>query len=206
MRHEPRVKCGLPAEPHRRALLPELPETYRAARRAIAANSSFIEAMLSVYMSPAAPPHLRIEPLAGPLPRCSPGDAEKVRYVFKNLSRDWAAEGAEERAQCYAPLLEELRRALPQLRQPPPGEEVEPRVLVPGAGLGRLCVEVRPLIPTAVPQILRLEFCRLKAQRISHIARRPANHAGSAVTSLILCVRKARRLRRWPPAAQASAA
>jgi carnosine N-methyltransferase len=60
-----------------------------------------------------------------------------VRYVLRNLSRDWAAEGAAEREESYGPLLAALAARLP----PPPAPAPAPRVLVPGAGLGRLCVE-----------------------------------------------------------------
>ena len=75
----------------------------------------------------------------------------QVKYVFKNLVRDWSEEGAAERAQSYGRMLTELRARLPlpppplpatvnatshQQQQLPP-----PRVLVPGAGQGRLCLE-----------------------------------------------------------------
>ena len=75
----------------------------------------------------------------------------QVKYVFKNLVRDWSHEGAAERAQSYGRMLTELRARLPlppppllvtvnatshQQQQLPP-----PRVLVPGAGQGRLCLE-----------------------------------------------------------------
>lgn len=96
-----------------------------------------------------------------------------MKYVFKNLVRDWSSEGAGERAQSYGRMLAELHARLP-LREPAAadgsaaplasgivapsatgGEASSPhqhqgrdgaaaalRVLVPGAGLGRLCLEV----------------------------------------------------------------
>uniref|UniRef100_A0A383VDL8 carnosine N-methyltransferase n=1 Tax=Tetradesmus obliquus TaxID=3088 RepID=A0A383VDL8_TETOB len=69
--------------------------------------------------------------------QCGPADAEKVRYVLKNLVRDWSAEGALERQQCYARLVAALKQCFQGWSQPQP-----PRVLLPGAGLGRLCAEV----------------------------------------------------------------
>lgn len=62
--------------------------------------------------SDSVPSHLRIPPLEGELPQTSPADMEKVRYVFKNLCRDWSKDGEAERAACYGPLIEarELRR------------------------------------------------------------------------------------------------
>ena len=63
------------------------------------------------------------------------------RYVLKNLTRDWSAEGSPERAQSYGRIMAAAERCLgrPQPGQPPP------RVLVPGAGLGRLCVDLASL-------------------------------------------------------------
>ena len=72
-----------------------------------------------------------------------PTDADKARYVLKNVARDWADEGAAERAACYGRLVDALCAALP-----PPRDAVamplvdRPRVLVPGCGLARLAVDV----------------------------------------------------------------
>jgi carnosine N-methyltransferase len=74
-------------------------------------------------------------------PRVRPAqmDMEKVQSTLKQLVRDWSAEGAAERAQCYTPILAALRQLFP-------GGEGEDRagrrVLVPGAGLGRLAFEI----------------------------------------------------------------
>ncbi|GAB4823870.1 hypothetical protein N2152v2_010916 [Parachlorella kessleri] len=92
-----------------------------------------------------APPHLAgasaaaAEYAATVNGRVSPQDVDKVRYVFKNLMRDWSAEGAVERQQSYGRILEEIE-GLYKLRQQPGAPPV--RVLVPGAGLGRLCLEL----------------------------------------------------------------
>lgn len=32
----------------------------------------------------------------------------QVRYVLKNLARDWSSEGQQERSACYGPILREL--------------------------------------------------------------------------------------------------
>ncbi|XP_045782776.1 carnosine N-methyltransferase isoform X3 [Maniola jurtina] len=66
-------------------------------------------------------------------------DVEKVQSVLKNIVRDWSEAGAAEREQCYKPILDELDYRYP-------AEEFSDRshikVLVPGAGLGRLAWEV----------------------------------------------------------------
>ncbi|KAI0497602.1 hypothetical protein KFK09_020834 [Dendrobium nobile] len=64
-------------------------------------------------------------------------DVDKVRCIIRNIVRDWAMEGQKERDQCYKPILEELNRLFPvRCKERPPS------CLVPGAGLGRLALEI----------------------------------------------------------------
>ena len=83
------------------------------------------------YQKPTAPP-----PAAPADPRARPTEADfsKVRSTLHSCVRDWAAEGAAERAACYGPILDELERVVPR--------DGRSRVLVPGAGLARLVLEV----------------------------------------------------------------
>ncbi|XP_077253407.1 uncharacterized protein LOC143892571 isoform X2 [Tasmannia lanceolata] len=64
-------------------------------------------------------------------------DVDKVRCIIRNIVRDWAPEGRRERDQCYKPILEELDRLFPARHKHRP-----PCCLVPGAGLGRLALEI----------------------------------------------------------------
>ncbi|XP_027343142.1 carnosine N-methyltransferase-like [Abrus precatorius] len=64
-------------------------------------------------------------------------DVDKVRCIIRNIVRDWAAEGKKERDQCYKPILEELNILFPNR-----SKESSPACLVPGAGLGRLALEI----------------------------------------------------------------
>ncbi|KAI3979176.1 hypothetical protein MKX01_017001 [Papaver californicum] len=64
-------------------------------------------------------------------------DVDKVRCIIRNIVRDWAPEGQLERDQCYKPILEELDRLFPSRSKDRP-----PCCLVPGAGLGRLALEI----------------------------------------------------------------
>ncbi|RPB29262.1 N2227-domain-containing protein, partial [Terfezia boudieri ATCC MYA-4762] len=57
----------------------------------------------------------------------TPEDMEKVKSTLKQFYRDWALEGHAERERCYKPVLDEL---------------YEIKVLVPGAGLGRLAFDI----------------------------------------------------------------
>lgn len=63
---------------------------------------------------------------------------DKVQSVFKQLMRDWSSLGAEERRQCYDPIIEEIELEFPV-------DAVDRNrvfILVPGAGLGRLAFEI----------------------------------------------------------------
>lgn len=93
------------------------------------------------YANQAADAWSHVHGLAVPI-----GDHEKVRYVLKNLMRDWSAEGKEERQQSYGRITQELETRLSeQLRAARQGAAPPPAVLVPGCGLARLCVEVAAL-------------------------------------------------------------
>ena len=57
-------------------------------------------------------------------------------------ARDWSSAGAAERSQCYSPLLDWLLAQYPDQ-----AEREKVKVLVPGAGLGRLADDIRARFP-----------------------------------------------------------
>lgn len=68
-------------------------------------------------------------------------DLEKVQSTLKQFVRDWSTEGLEERNTCYKPIIDEILKEFPL-------ESVtasEIKILVPGAGLGRLVFEIAKL-------------------------------------------------------------
>eukprot|EP00897_Mesotaenium_endlicherianum_P008090 jgi/Mesen1/7309/ME000374S06667 len=77
--------------------------------------------------------------------RVPSADVDKVRCVLRNIVRDWAAEGAIERQQCYGPILAELTRLYPMHKRLGVEASQQPTCLVPGAGLGRLALEISRL-------------------------------------------------------------
>jgi carnosine N-methyltransferase len=68
-------------------------------------------------------------------------DMEKVQSTIKQFVREWGEEGRAERDSAHAPVLEALGRVLPR----PEGR----RILLPGAGLGRMVWDVARLGYTA---------------------------------------------------------
>lgn len=63
---------------------------------------------------------------------------DKARSTLHQLYRDWSVEGVAERQACYGPVLQDLLYYLPSPLQ----NQQDVRVLVPGAGLGRLVFEL----------------------------------------------------------------
>jgi len=63
-------------------------------------------------------------------------DLDKTRSTIHQLYRDWSAEGAVERFVCYDPVLRDLHDYVTT------SKETGARILVPGAGLGRLVFEI----------------------------------------------------------------
>ena len=68
----------------------------------------------------------------------SPADMEKTACVLRQVVREWSHEGREERSQSFSVILDAIERHLGSRKS----SRRETRVLVPGAGLGRLVFEV----------------------------------------------------------------
>jgi carnosine N-methyltransferase len=68
--------------------------------------------------------------------KATSNDLEKARSTLRQFYRDWSAEGSAEREACYGPVI----KALLSERSARAGANL--RVLVPGAGLGRLVFDL----------------------------------------------------------------
>ncbi len=66
-----------------------------------------------------------------------PSDIDKARSTIRQLYRDWSHEGASERKACYDPVIHDVVKAF---WHAPRKNNV--KILVPGAGLGRLVFEL----------------------------------------------------------------
>ncbi|TDZ31503.1 Carnosine N-methyltransferase [Colletotrichum spinosum] len=69
-------------------------------------------------------------------------DTDKARSTLRQFFRDWSAEGAAERAVCYTPVLEAVARERSTSTGTSTSTAQPLKVLVPGAGLGRLVFEL----------------------------------------------------------------
>lgn len=70
--------------------------------------------------------------------KAKPSDVNKAHSTIRQFYRDWSVEGLAEREVCYDPVLQDLRDEFGGR----PFSPDEPKVLVPGAGLGRLVFEI----------------------------------------------------------------
>ncbi|KAI9055458.1 hypothetical protein LZ554_000412 [Drepanopeziza brunnea f. sp. 'monogermtubi'] len=68
--------------------------------------------------------------------KATTSDFEKARSTLRQFFRDWSAEGYLEREACYGPVVKALRKE----QRARPSSKL--RVLVPGAGLGRLVFDL----------------------------------------------------------------
>lgn len=64
-------------------------------------------------------------------------DLDKARTLIRQFYRDWSAEGASERDASYASVIGDLKEAFANVL-----DKGDIRVLIPGAGLGRLVLEL----------------------------------------------------------------
>jgi SAM-dependent methyltransferase len=73
----------------------------------------------------------------------SKNDLEKARSCINQFYREWSAEGAVERSKCFDPVIAALQHEYSTHTTSRPNmDRAEMKVLVPGAGLGRLVFDV----------------------------------------------------------------
>eukprot|EP01117_Protostelium_nocturnum_P013382 TRINITY_DN4987_c0_g2_i2.p1 TRINITY_DN4987_c0_g2~~TRINITY_DN4987_c0_g2_i2.p1 ORF type:complete len:303 (+),score=83.77 TRINITY_DN4987_c0_g2_i2:120-911(+) len=122
-----------------RRLLPSMESKFTSLRSKIEINSKFIKNFIKderVFLNKDMKEYFQMsfdEKRGSPLER----DFEKVRSTLRQFVRDWSEEGAAERKQSYDPILSEIERMFGSCER-----KWEIKILVPGAGLGRLSFEI----------------------------------------------------------------
>lgn len=104
-------------------------------KEAISRNQAFLNAVVEFQDRSSLFP---IDDEAGGPSRTTARQVDKVNTTLHQLVRDWSDEGEEERRQSYGAVVEELERLCPVDAD----NKGILRVLVPGAGLGRLAIEI----------------------------------------------------------------
>ena len=67
----------------------------------------------------------------------TPSDMDKAWSTIRQMYRDWSADGAAERNACYGPVMKDIERASAEV-----DDKSTIKILIPGAGLGRLVFEL----------------------------------------------------------------
>ncbi|KAF2148389.1 N2227-domain-containing protein [Myriangium duriaei CBS 260.36] len=112
-----------------------LPKTFQAVDDAIDKNADIAEAVLTVGLG-----NYGVDPDSEDWKGvATPSDMDKVKSTIRQLYRDFSTEGAEERRASFEPMIEALNAATSTF---PPSQRHKVDVLIPGAGLGRLVLEV----------------------------------------------------------------
>lgn len=112
----------------------DLIKTYQAVDTAIEANASIAEAILKL-----GPAQFGIEADDESWHGAAKAsDLDKARSTIRQLYRDWSQEGVPERYAAFSPIRDALAEHLPI----PPAHRHSKRILVPGAGLGRLVFDI----------------------------------------------------------------
>lgn len=113
----------------------ELPKTFNAVDDALDANADLAEAILAtgLALNGIDPEHAYWKG------RATSNDMDKASSTLKQFYRDWSTEGLPERNASYSPIFAALEGYLPPART---SQRHRYRVLVPGAGLGRLVLDL----------------------------------------------------------------
>ncbi|KAG8236240.1 hypothetical protein J437_LFUL010993, partial [Ladona fulva] len=125
---------------HHRELLEHYTQHLSALKTCIENNDKIIRRIIKDVSTIFENSHLIDSKVVANTPSAIPSsaDMEKVQATLKQFVRDWSEEGKAERDACYQPIIEELEKHFPESIR----SKREHRVLVPGAGLGRLAYEI----------------------------------------------------------------
>lgn len=105
----------------------------------IARNQAFLDAVVE-FQDTCSPFPLRDgdERAPGGASKTTAAQIAKINTTLRQCMRDWSVEGQDERRKSYGAVIKELERLCPVN----PERKGAPKVLVPGAGEGRLTYEI----------------------------------------------------------------
>lgn len=115
-----------------------LPQTFRDVDDAIDSNAEIAEAILEAGLTMyGIDPHDKSWQGTA-----TPRDMDKARSTIRQLYRDWSDEGRQELSKVFEPIKTTLHGFLSDFNTSPSKDRSASRVLVPGAGLGRLVFDL----------------------------------------------------------------
>ncbi|KAI9306576.1 N2227-domain-containing protein [Cunninghamella echinulata] len=127
---------------HHKKLIPDTLEKINTVDKLIEINAQFFRDMVKyadLFSANDMTDFLQQAKKKGEQPPVKPSDMDKVRSTLKQCFRDWSIEGKAERDVIYIPVIKELNTIYNDIQGP---DRADIRVLVPGAGLGRLAYDI----------------------------------------------------------------
>mmetsp|Transcript_18237 Transcript_18237/g.59904 ORF Transcript_18237/g.59904 Transcript_18237/m.59904 type:complete len:412 (-) Transcript_18237:77-1312(-) len=129
--------------PQHQAILSHLPSKFSTQKRCVDVNQQFLNTIVAHASSFTANSHL----LQGaqtefPFITGQGLDMDKIRCTLRQFVRDWSEDGQAERVQSYKPITDALESYYSHY---PMDQRYRLRVLLPGAGLGRLTYDIAKL-------------------------------------------------------------
>ncbi|CEG70080.1 hypothetical protein RMATCC62417_06035 [Rhizopus microsporus] len=131
---------------HHKKLIPDFLDKVNKVDECIEHNMTFIRDIVksaNMFLDPSIMEHSQQKLYSSMRnsnrPPVSPMDMDKVRSTLKQFVRDWSKQGERERKLTYDPIIQELNTLFQHV---PADKRGDIRVLVPGAGLGRLAFDI----------------------------------------------------------------
>mmetsp|Transcript_9742 Transcript_9742/g.23111 ORF Transcript_9742/g.23111 Transcript_9742/m.23111 type:complete len:396 (+) Transcript_9742:369-1556(+) len=130
--------------PSHQAILQHLPEKALKQKQAVEVNQNFLGTIVEHAKSFICTSQLLHDARTqfAAIPSEEGLDMDKIRCTLRQFMRDWSEEGANERKQCYLPITDALEAYYSHY---PVDQRYRLKVLLPGAGLGRLAYNVAKL-------------------------------------------------------------
>ncbi|CAO3652071.1 unnamed protein product [Cunninghamella echinulata] len=127
---------------HHKKVIPDTLEKINTVDKLIEINAQFFRDIVKyadLFSANDMTDFLQQAKKKGEQPPVKPSDMDKVRSTLKQCFRDWSTEGKAERDVIYIPVIEELNTIYKDIQDP---DRANIRILVPGAGLGRLAYDI----------------------------------------------------------------
>uniref|UniRef100_A0A7S4KCE0 carnosine N-methyltransferase n=1 Tax=Guillardia theta TaxID=55529 RepID=A0A7S4KCE0_GUITH len=129
--------------PAHQAILSHLPAKFSAQKQCIEVNQHFLNTIIAHASGFTGNSHL-LQGARTEFSYISPQglDMDKIRCTLRQFVRDWSSDGLSERNQSYKPITDALQNYYSHY---PIEQRYQLRVLLPGAGLGRLTYDIAKL-------------------------------------------------------------
>lgn len=126
------------------AMIPKFRDHIRHVHRCVIANYAFLKSVITstghIFENRLSNDQSGSDQESNFHPVATDFNMDKLHSTLRQIVRDWSKDGKSERDQCYQPVLDQLQKLWPD-----ESNRKTIRILVPGAGLGRLAFDIAHL-------------------------------------------------------------